>query len=59
MVALDLRKLGETSMKHEIASTKLETNYKFQITNSQTVAISNFGFEISDFKRMKGVQYHG
>lgn len=42
-------------MKHEITSTKIQTNSKLENLNN-SVATSDFEFEISNFKRLKGVQ---
>lgn len=43
-------------MKYEISSTKLQTNFKFEILNKPVVANSDFVFDYCDFKRLKGVQ---
>jgi len=43
-------------MKHEITSTKSETNSKLEIQNSLNAAKSDFRFSILDFKRLEGVQ---
>jgi len=42
-------------MKHEITSSKYETNSKVEIISISKLAFPDLGFQVYNFKRLKGV----